>query len=186
MRSKLSTINLPVVSKASRSSVWKLTDNPQKGFTLVELLVAISIIGILSSLLFSSYTRIQQQSRNTERKNDIRQYQIALENFSINNGSIYPSHIQANGVSASSVLCNNILQYLSGCPGPEDPRYSTDNTYQYLYQSDGTGDGSSGALKWVLWAKLEGNSTYWIVCSNGKTGETSQSGFSVAGGTCPI
>lgn len=164
--------------------IRKPTDRkPKTGFTLIELLVAISIIGILASLLFASFTTIQQQARNTQRKNDLKQYQTALENYASVNNSFYPSKTGISGVSVSQVLCTDISAFIASCP--QDPRQSEDATFQYLYQSDGSGTGAT-ALKWVLWAKLEGGVNFWVVCSDGRNAEKAQSGFSVSQGGCPL
>lgn len=154
----------------------------KSGFTLIELLVVISIIGILTSLLFVSFTNIQQQARNAQRKNDLKQYQTALENYSLANNSAYPSKTDGAGASASTGLCPSLSGFMAGCP--EDPRKNDDSSYSYLYQSDGTGAGAT-ALKWALWAKLEGGTNFWVVCSDARTGEKA-SGFSVSGGACPL
>lgn len=53
--------------------------NPLMGFTLVELLVVISIISLLSSIVFASLNSARVKARNSRRIADIRQIITALE-----------------------------------------------------------------------------------------------------------
>jgi prepilin-type N-terminal cleavage/methylation domain-containing protein len=154
-----------------------------KGFTLIELLVVIAIIGILASIATVSFTSIQRQARDTERKSDISQYRTSLETYANSSGGLFPARRNGGGVAASTTLCTDLG--LSSCP--EDPRNGSDATFIYRYQSDGTAsDGNPTATRYVLWGKLEGSTNYWVVCSNGKSGTDPQSGFSVTTGACPI
>jgi prepilin-type N-terminal cleavage/methylation domain-containing protein len=155
-----------------------------RGFTLIELLVVISIIGLLAAIALVSFTGTQKQARDTERKSDIKQYQLALENYANKNGGLYPQRPDGSGVIAWSTLCTDMSQ--TSCP--QDPRYTKDNTYVYRYQSNGTvSNGSAAATDYVLWAKLENYSptNYWVVCSNGKSGQKT-SGLPPTGGACPL
>ncbi len=159
----------------------------QKGFTLVELLVVISIIGILAGMVLVSFTGSQKAARDVSRKSDIRQYQIALESFASKGNSLYPQYPTSGGVSAANTLCAKLG--LTGCP--QDPRYGKAGYtgIEYKYQSDGTAsDGTAAATKYVLWAQLENVASgvkYWVVCSNGKAGETTTA-VAPSGGACPI
>lgn len=60
-----------------------------KGFTIVELLIVIVVIGILAGLVITTYNGIQQKARNTERTTDLKTLQSQLEAYYANNGS-YP------------------------------------------------------------------------------------------------
>ena len=62
----------------------------QKGFTLIELLIVIVIIAILVALLAVSYTTIQRNARDTQRKGDLATVAGVLERFYGDN-SIYPA-----------------------------------------------------------------------------------------------
>jgi len=52
-----------------------------QGFTLVELLVVMSIIGILATVMLSSFMSSQRRSRDAVRKSDLEQVGKALEMF---------------------------------------------------------------------------------------------------------
>jgi type II secretion system protein G len=62
----------------------------KKGFTLVELIVVMAIIGILATLGFSSYTNSINKSKDARRKADLRSIMTALQLYYNDNGQ-YPS-----------------------------------------------------------------------------------------------
>lgn len=62
-----------------------------KGFTLLELLVVISIIGILIVIGSVAFTTAQQKGRDARRRGDIKAIQNAMEQYYANNNSSYPS-----------------------------------------------------------------------------------------------
>ncbi len=62
----------------------------KKGFTLVELLVVISIIGLLSTIAIVSLGSARAKSRDTKRIADMKQLSTALEQFYSDQGG-YPA-----------------------------------------------------------------------------------------------
>ena len=63
--------------------------NSQSGFTLMELLVVISIIGFIASMLAVVFNDARMQSRDLKRVADLKQLQKAIETYNIDQ-SQYP------------------------------------------------------------------------------------------------
>lgn len=62
-----------------------------KGFTLIELVVAITIMALLITMATFSYTTAQKRGRDAQRKSDMRKVQAALEQYYAVCGSLYPT-----------------------------------------------------------------------------------------------
>ncbi len=135
----------------------------QQGFTIVELLIVIVVIGILAALVITTFTGIQQKGRNTERTTDLKAVQGQLEAYYAQNGR-YPT--KANMDDASWVAGN-----LKGLDknATADPKNTatfsfaaTPTANQYAYQvtaSDGTtacDNSTTDCGKYILTAKPEG------------------------------
>lgn len=92
----------------------------QNGFTLIEILVAATIIAILSSVGITGYQAITRNSRDTVRKSDLENIRSALEVYKSENG-FYPTPT----VSCVAALSSDYLN-----PYPQDPKSAT---YKYCY-----------------------------------------------------
>ena len=80
----------------------------KKGFTLVELMIVITVIAILMTIAVASFTRVQKQSRDTKRKGDMRTIATALQAYFTENtaypgilGSLTPTYIPVVPVEPS-------------------------------------------------------------------------------------
>jgi prepilin-type N-terminal cleavage/methylation domain-containing protein len=61
----------------------------QKGFTIVELLIVIVVIGILAALVLNTFSGVQRRARDTERQTDINSIATQLEVY-YNDNTGYP------------------------------------------------------------------------------------------------
>lgn len=161
-------------SKNCINKVLSIDKMNKKAFTLIEVLVAISIVAVLMSLALVSYGGSRAQARDAQRKSDLNQYRNALENFASANSGIYTSRASRR---EAEVLCNPSAgepgeldpNFISSCP--IDPRFYNGSLegYRYYYHSNGSGAGVIDATRYVLFAKLE-SGQFWEVCSDGRTG----------------
>lgn len=69
-----------------------------KGFTIVELLIVIVVIGILALLVVTTYGGIQAKARNAKRSADMSAVQTQLEAFFSQN-AYYPSLTDMNSAT---------------------------------------------------------------------------------------
>lgn len=113
----------------------------QKGFTLIEILVAIAIIGLLAALTIVSLSSSKAKGRDAARKSDIEDLAQNMELYFGDLGQ-YPLPIPSGELSPSlDVLVSE--EYVGALP--EDPL----NESLYIYTYKQVGD------VYVLSAKVE-------------------------------
>ncbi len=133
------------------------------GFTLIETLVVITVLGIITTLISASFIRSQRSGRDSARRSDMNAYRGALEQYANANGGLYPNSVSVISFTSSSCL-SLAPTYVGRCAG--DPRSGVGAQPDYKYQT--SSDGSQ--INYCIWAKLEiGN--YFEVCSDGRSGE---------------
>ena len=102
----------------------KLTLKPIQAFSLIELLVVISIIGVLIGLSAFGLQGARQSARDARRISDIEQIRSGLELYKADCG-VYPDNTNFPGPGgdllgdASSLSCASGNTYISN--RPEDP-----------------------------------------------------------------
>lgn len=98
----------------------------QEGFTLLELLIVIVIIGILAVLIIPNLVSGPQRARDSQRKSDLRNIKTALETYYNDNNS-YPT---AGGASCTPSTClATPLQPNYMKTVPNDPKGGQNYTY---------------------------------------------------------
>jgi len=159
----------------------------KNGFTLVELIVVIAIIGVLVSLGYTNYQTSLARARDGKRKGDLEQIRSALEMYRTDKG-YYPkcsnwSYLSVPGYDCGSGIgqpvpwghnaglgCSCLPQNLAGYSGgtqymkslPIDPsQYDCACSQNRAYFYEGISDGMS----YTLYTKLENSSDSSINCS---------------------
>ena len=84
--------------------MWAKNKQNNTGFTIVELLIVIVVIGILAAITIVAFNGVQQRARDAERTSDIKQLKKALEVFYAEN-SYYPA---VNDVTNATFRTNTL------------------------------------------------------------------------------
>jgi prepilin-type N-terminal cleavage/methylation domain-containing protein len=73
----------------------------EKGFTLVELLVVMSILAVLAAIVFPTVTGVNTKARSTAQPTDIQQMQTGVDRFNADDtdGSPWPTKASLAGAS---------------------------------------------------------------------------------------
>jgi type II secretion system protein G len=124
-------------------------DLKKSGFTIVELLIVVVVIGILAAIVIVAYNGVQARARDARRLADIQTVNKALQLYYIDNGS-YPI-TAPSGMSTAYTDTNCQLgtkqadwvpgltpKYLPQLPQSFSPRPWDSRTGCYQYASDGT------------------------------------------------
>lgn len=90
----------------------------KKGFTIIELLIVIAIIGLLATISIVALNGARQKGRDAKRIGDIRQVQTALELY-FNDRDAYPVAAEAIvlGSANARVLCDTAAGFQATTTG---------------------------------------------------------------------
>jgi prepilin-type N-terminal cleavage/methylation domain-containing protein len=124
------------------------------GFTLIELMVVIAIIGILSTILYASFDVAKAQSRDKVRTASLKEVQLAIELYKAQNG-VYPTRGCSSASAASDFVgpgpvpggsgggFYSCAVYINGLTPdfipslPTDPSFENEAGRGFYYQSNG-------------------------------------------------
>ncbi len=132
------------------------------GFTIVELLIVIVVIGILAALVVTTYNGIQQKARDTERKTDINAIHSQVEAYQAQNGK-YPSLAQINETGANAGWRSANLKGLdtAAYADPKSPTNTqlagavTANQYSYEVLPAACDNSATDCTSYTMTAKME-------------------------------
>lgn len=136
-----------------------------KGFTIVELLIVIVVIGILAALVVTTFTGIQQRARNTERQTDIKAIHGQVEAYYAQNGR-YPTLDNLNDAAFRSANMKGLdAEALKDPKGSSSTLVTTaaGNVYSYDVQRSGGGtcdNSTNDCAQYTLTATNEGGGTF--------------------------
>jgi prepilin-type N-terminal cleavage/methylation domain-containing protein len=123
----------------------------EKGFTIVELLIVIVVIGILAAIIIVAYNGVQNRARTTEAQSNAKEVQNKAETFNADEGNgSYPANsaalVASTGSAKLSTKVAGLIQdsaVTSAAPTRIQYKRCTSNGAQIYYWDYGTNNVST-------------------------------------------
>jgi prepilin-type N-terminal cleavage/methylation domain-containing protein len=120
-----------------------------KGFTIIELLIVIVVIGILAALVLNAFGNIQERARDTERKTDINSIHTQLELYYADSTS-YPNGTTKAALSTAMPDLND-----EALTDPNGGDINTGATNGYTYTPAPAGCAAGACTSYTLGTTME-------------------------------
>src|SRR5882672_4386975 len=72
--------------------------NTQKGFTLIELMIVVVIIGILAAIAIPNFIAMQNRAKEGSTKANMHTLQLASEDYGVQNDGVYAATLDATHI----------------------------------------------------------------------------------------
>ncbi|WP_309381691.1 type II secretion system protein [Cerasicoccus frondis] len=110
-----------------------LKASPSRGFTLLEVMIVVVIIGLLATIAMPAFQRARMRTQSTRFANDLRQFSGAFETYSLEHGA-WPDD------ETEGVLPAGMDGYIAA------DKFNLPTIYGGNYDWEGPGGGFSGGV----------------------------------------
>lgn len=144
-------------------------NSKKQGFTIVELLIVVVVIGVLAAIVIVAYNGITASANDSKRVSDLRSLAKVIEIYKVENGG-YPrcgatgpntTPSLSSGTAQSCLADELVPNYIGAIP--VDPTNSGSYIYRYAAGYVQTGptafDGTPATDNFILGVRLEGTTS---------------------------
>lgn len=135
------------------------TVGSQRGFTLVELMIVVVVIGVLAAIAIPNYISLQRRAQESSVKSNMHTLQLILEDFSVISDGFYPDD------GTSTTPDGRTLAAL--CPGGNFPKNPFTQLPSVVQFDANPTAGNPGEL-----AINPADPTFYLLKGNGPLGDT--------------
>jgi len=136
----------------------KIIRKISQGFTLIELIVVVTIIGILATLIAINYSGSQAKARDAKRKSDLSDYSSAIESY-FDDNNYYPKAKSSLGggigKGALTLLLSTYVQNLIEDPLVKKFEYGLDEQDPYTVTVKRNGIKAKVLCRYGYWGGSE-------------------------------
>jgi prepilin-type N-terminal cleavage/methylation domain-containing protein len=143
----------------------RLKSHKQTGFTIIEMVVVVLVIGVLLGLILVTHKGIDQKQDNTERQRDVDELRVELESY-YSQYNMYPTLADINNPAWRASNMKGLDHEVMRDPNGNGYNLSAEPAKNvYAYNVTGTSgkacdDARIICTQYTLTATLDGDGTY--------------------------